>query len=167
MAHFLALVLVAADAPDPDGAARALMSPFHYDATVSPYKRYADPSEIHWIAARHSLPADDREGLVARYLEEGQEVGIDEFGFYFMETETPNPRWDWYARIGETYTTAAEALSAGVCTFAIVTPDGDWYERPQDEETYEWGDKAAWDAEFEAIVSRYPTAIPIVLDCHS
>lgn len=113
MSHFTVLVL-----HDADEDIDEILAPFNENATVEPYKDRIDLDGVGKVIAFYAehpdLQTDADSGLtpalvsaaqnadltgqlaVLRAYHDGNEVGIDDDGFYIMTTYNPDSKWDWY-----------------------------------------------------------------------
>ncbi|MBD2370602.1 MULTISPECIES: hypothetical protein [Leptolyngbya] len=182
---------------------REMLAPFYSDLNVEPYREYLDQKdllkeiqylstlsqqEVEELARKWEVPHDDIETLAKLNLDwyDDEVTGVDENGFYRMTTINPLGKWDSYESIEAEPGEDTPAISypclvltlPPVIPYAIVTPDGKWYEagsevgiqtlkrsllNANDSETPE---EAAWGLTVREILARYSDHIVTALNCH-
>lgn len=93
-----------------------------------------------------------------------------------QSTYNPLSKWDWW-EIGGRWSGAingsdvapVRTLPEGYSTFALVTPEGEWFQRGR----MGWWAMVSdakepdrWAAEFTEILSSHPEALVVQIDCH-
>ena len=168
MASYYAVVLVPSDTPDVEERTRALMAPFERDLEV-PHKYYSEPDEVQWMAKRYGVLPTDLEAIYAHWrledISENAHAGLDERGLYWFDTQNPQGRWTAWS-MDEHYESVAAMKALDVLAFVVITPDGEWHERPENKKLGRpsgstWISEGEWRLQFYAIAERYPTSIPV------
>lgn len=157
MVCFTVLIIIHPSTLDVKSKVQALMLPYDSSMEVEPYKEYLNreellkeinylkslpPEAVDKIAKDWKMETNDLEKIAKMQLKWFDEVidGVDEKGEYKIVTYNPNGKWDWYKFLD--LETAASHPSVPhpfkVCEipefvpYAIVTPDGKWYELGED-----------------------------------
>ena len=174
MSHFPVAVLVPGDLDDPKAIIQAVenaVAAYDENTRVEPYPVYLEDHDIECITKYHGqLTAE----TITDYAG-GVGAGQDDNGWYYLSTYNPKSKWDWW-EVGGRWsnrlpgdTALVRELPDGYETFAIVTPDGQWFEKGK---MGWWAcvsnekDAERWRAEFTEILSAFPDARVVQLDCH-
>jgi hypothetical protein len=168
MASYYAVVLVPSDAPDIEERTHALMAPFERDLEV-PHKYYPEPGAIEWMAERYGVSPVDLATIYPHWrledISEKAHAGLDEQGLYWFDVENPQGHWTHWS-IDEQYVSVAAMKTRNILAFVIITPDGEWHERPEDKKLGRssgdtWIAQDERRRQFYAIAEQYPTSIPV------
>jgi hypothetical protein len=205
MAHFKALVILPLDISTSSiqEKVKEMLKPYYSELVVEPYKEYLSQTilaeemkrlaslpkeEIKRLAIDWEVSNDDLEKLAKISLDwyEDEIAGIDEYGIYRMTTINPRGKWDGYNFI-EAETKESETLIrypyrvadlSEVIPYAIITPDGEWYEAGEEIGLQAFkrshlhkdipisDDERSWDLEVQGILSYYRDHFVVALRCH-
>lgn len=140
--HYCTFVIVGPQG-DPCSLVAGALAPFDEMLAVSPYLEYLQPYDIERMASRYKLDQNDLSALAERMEEwTGQPGGVDERGLYFITTNNPLGRWDWY-EIGGRWDGFLKGACRNVISteslrkapdlkdrlpYYVLTPDGRWLE---------------------------------------
>lgn len=139
MSHFLTFVIVSREEPDVEQQAHDLLYPyFDRDLAASKPRAKCDAfiiggcydQEIYGVEPMHNLTPDEFE----------QRYGMD------------------VVKAEDNIRPAAE-VPKGLVPYAVVTPEGEWFD-------CENKDEESWKVEAEALLQRYANYLVVAVDCH-
>jgi hypothetical protein len=168
LSHYYAVVLVPSDAPDIEEQTRAHVAPFERDLEV-PHKYYPEPDQVQLMAKQYGVSPTDLEAIYTHWrledISENARAGLDERGLYWFDVENPQGRWTAWS-VDERDESVAAMKTLDVVAFVIITPDGEWHERPENKKlgrpsSDTWISEGEWRLQFYAIAEQYPTSIPV------
>jgi hypothetical protein len=140
MAHFLTLVIVSPDQPDPAGVAHSLMWPY-FEGSM-----YDDPG-----------PNNKCDGFVIGGQYDGEIWGKEQH--YNLTPEEYNRRYGLDVVKPEDNIRPIREIVPDFVPYAIVMPDGSWRDR-------EHRDYEEWKAEVADIFREYADWTAVAIDCH-
>lgn len=133
MAHFMVLVLVDAHAADPGAVAEEAMEPYFGEG---------GKTDGFVIGGRY-------DGVVKGQEQEFNLTPAEFQRRYGLDVVRPDNN-----------IVPVATLPASLLPLALVTPDGTWHERGEDQ------DKDAWKTEFQALAAAHRDALAVAIDCH-
>jgi hypothetical protein len=203
MAHFKVLVILPANTNNVEEKVRNLLNSYYSELEVEPYKEYLDQAAVEKEVKRLStLPKESLEKLAADLdvssdnleeiaklnldWDEDELVEADEHGFYRMTTINPQGKWDWYSFIEAELRESATPIRypcrvvelPEVIPYAIVTPDGRWYEAGGEVSVQAFmriylnsdvntsAEEVNWNLKVQKTLACYPDCFVVALNCH-
>lgn len=203
MTHFTALVILPQDTTNIQDKVAELLNPYYSELEVEPYKEYLEREQLQAEMEHLSISKEDIDKLAVEYELSGENViedlakinldwyeedvaGIDEHGEYQITTYNPQSKWDWYRFIEfepresepPIYYPCRVADLPDIVPYAVITPDGKWYELGFDlgiqvfmrnhsiKCTNITEGEINWDLKLKQIIDFYSDFLAVALNCH-
>ncbi|MBD1893112.1 hypothetical protein [Coleofasciculus sp. FACHB-129] len=203
MAHFTVLVLLPLNTENFEQKVKDLLYPYYSELEVEPYRQYLDriaveeevkqllllsEEDLARLALDWEVPSKNLEAIAKLRLDWDEEevMGNDEHGAYRFSTINPYGKWDSYTlldgELTETgkithYPCRARELPE-VIPYAVITPDGKWYEVSKDIGIQAFArthlhhdmpiseEEIIWNLKVKAIITQYQDHFVMGLNCH-